>query len=703
MKQNITIKFRVTFQPSWVLARRDSRMLPVDRTVSQIKEKLAGEITRSNLTECEGTLTAKDAASAEKELNALIAEAFGIAPEDSCFTVSVEEQTAAMPEPPKTEAPQEQTAPEAPAAGSKRAFASTAAAAVAGSNAPEAAAPKAQDASAVGQIMEKIRGLIGAAEFKVLAEECVKIAPLLRESDTLDAFTRRCYLFSANAGCGMSEYLQLFAELIEAEGLFQFRKTKAMPGITPPKKVVEIILPAPGVDENAAENFEKFLHNNEGALVCIDISSWMNKADDPTFRDLLRLTEIAAGKTLISFRVPFVEHNVLRNLHKQLNDQLFVRDITIVPFDAAELEQYGRKLLEEKQFTVEDGAWELFRLRMDEEKNDGRFYGFHTVRKTVLEMLYLKQLSDAGRGTPDRLIRRSDITELYSGEMAEEKSAEEMMNELIGMDAIRERMLSIVHQITTSLESETLEAPCIHMRFLGNPGTGKTTVARIIGKLLREKGVLRNGGFVERHSRELCGRYIGETAPKTAAICRDAYGSVLFIDEAYSLYRGDGASRKDYGLEAIDTLIAEMENHRSDMVVIMAGYKDDMETLMDANAGLKSRMPFEIFFPNYSREQLADIYMLMARKSFVCSEEFEKAVRDYFNKLDQTVLDAKDFSNARFVRNLYERTWGKAVLRCQLSGVTCKELKVEDLALALSDQEFQHIMDNHKTKPIGFA
>ena len=113
----------------------------------------------------------------------------------------------------------------------------------------------------------------------------------------------------------------------------------------------------------------------------------------------------------------------------------------------------------------------------------------------------------------------------------------------------------------------------------------------------------------------MVGAYVGQTAPKTAAICRDAYGSVLFIDESYALYSGTEDS-KDYGSEALTTLIAEMENHRDDMVVIMAGYTDEMAELMKGNTGLRSRMPYLIEFPNYTKEQLTQIYMKFARKNF---------------------------------------------------------------------------------------
>ena len=257
----------------------------------------------------------------------------------------------------------------------------------------------------------------------------------------------------------------------------------------------------------------------------------------------------------------------------------------------------------------------------------------------------------------------------------------------MGSEEVKKRIDEIVAQIELSLKSSSSERPCIHMRFVGNPGTGKTTVARIIGRILKEKGVLRVGNFYEYAGRDFCGRYVGETAPKTASICRDAYGSVLFIDEAYSLYRGEG-SDYDYGREAIDTLIAEMENHRSDFVVIMAGYTDDMNRLMDGNAGLASRMPYTIEFPNFTREQLYDIFVSMVNGRFRSDEQLFDAARAYFTGLPDEMLAAKEFSNARFVRNLFERTWAKAAMRSQLDGKAEVVLTKEDFEHASADKEF---------------
>lgn len=544
-------------------------------------------------------------------------------------------------------------------------------------------------------VLEKIDELIGAEEFKHLAHECAQIAPRLKKYNAIDAFVHRSYLFSINDGNGLSTYLQLFAELLEETELFRFSSYE---------KVIEerIHLQRKGEDGHFS-TIRSHLHgySQKGKIMCIDISEWMTKSKEPAFRDFLAELNNYTDDFIFVFRIPFVEKEILERIKRNIADVLFVETVSFAPFTKNELQMCAKDILNKRGFTIEDKAWEIFETRIIEEKSDGRFYGINTIIKIVREMIYRKQLDNAIHDVDDFVIKASEIEGLAPSYNVDVKRGLELLDDLVGMEQIKERVSEIITQIEISTQDNLVERPCIHMRFVGNPGTGKTTVARIIGQILKDKKVLRNGSFFEYSGRDFCGRYVGETAPKTAAMCRDAYGSVLFIDEAYSLYYEDRNSNTDYGREAIDTLIAEMENHRSDLVVIMAGYPEEMDHLMTANVGLESRMPYVIEFPNYSREQLFVIYMNMAKKRFVYDVDFERTVKEYFSNLSEEAITAKEFSNARFVRNLFERTWGKAAMRSQLHKIECNKLTKEDFLMASAEKEFNRTLEK-QNKSFGF-
>ncbi|MBQ8959961.1 MAG: AAA family ATPase [Ruminococcus sp.] len=676
MDHTINAAFRIKFDPAWVLSKRGDSVLPVERVIAAVEKELGAKITSKSLTECQGTLVVPpDLDLVEDRLEDIVRELYSLS-DDKNFSVIVEEVKA-----------------DGPAPADERETASS----IEGSASPQkkeepAQPPKPGKTSAI----ERIRSLIGASAFKELAEETVKIAPVVRKYGTFETVTGRCCLISVNDGCGLSTYLELYADLLEELELFRIEsKVRIAEVRLPPKK-------GDGVGEALKNVKEALAVNSKSRVVCVDISEWMTGADDIDFRKFLTLCAGSAGHHVVFFRVPFVERTVLEDLRQDLNDMVFVRSLSLVPFDPEEIDLFADKILAENGFTMDDEAREIFRERIAEEKNDGRFYGIKTVKKVVREMLYRMQLSEAETGIGGSCITKDQITGLSQNESTMGLSGMEMLDQLVGMDSIKDQVLQIVAQIVAHSTNESLEAPCIHMRFVGDPGTGKTTVARIVGKILREKGILRNGSFLEHSGRDLCGRFVGETAPRTAAMCRDAYGSVLFIDEAYSLYRDDSFSNADYGREALDTLIAEMENHRSDLVVIMAGYPQEMEDLMKANPGLASRMPYKVEFPDYTRDQLSEIFLSMARKSFTLEAGFEEAVRSYFDSLSSELMDRKDFSNARYVRNLFERTWAKAALRCQMLDVPCTTLTAEDFSLSSGEKDFQLVNDKKKSRTIGF-
>ena len=531
-----------------------------------------------------------------------------------------------------------------------------------------------------GDALQKINALVGAAEFRSLAKEISDIAAEIKRTGTYEVFFNQCYLFSIGEGRGLTTYLTLLAQLIGELGLC---KMSADP-------VREEKL---GPFREEMEPFEDAMRalgkgdKKSVKLLCIDISEWMDKTDDRYFKQFLRIVEKHSEEFIVVFRVPFVDKDILAEIRFSLNDLLNVRALSFPPFNRNEIKEFAEHELDRLKFSLTKTAWDCFFERISEEKSDGKFYGINTIKKVVKELVYCKQLQNARAKKTDTVIGKNEAKYICSGVDDPKLSGFEMLSKLVGSESIKKRIEEIVAQIDLSLRDSSMERPCIHMRFVGNPGTGKTTVARIIGKILKEKGVLRIGNFYEYAGRDLCGRYVGETAPKTASICRDAYGSVLFIDEAYSLYRGDDNSR-DYGREALDTLIAEMENHRNDFVVIMAGYTDDMDKLMEGNMGLASRMPYTIEFPNFTREQLYLIFESMVKGRFKSDKQLLAAAHAYFYVLPDEIIQAKEFSNARFVRNLFERTWAKAAMRCQLNGRQNIVLTKDDFEHASADKEF---------------
>lgn len=525
--------------------------------------------------------------------------------------------------------------------------------------------------------------LIGAAEFKALIRELADVGPLVNDALT-EVMVGRSYVFSIEDGHGLSTYLEMLGTALAPV----VKAGKTM-------KVFEHTLPLVGAKQGEMEElrgkiasvlndpFSRAVRD----IVCFDISEWMGSIDSGLFRKCLdAIVEANLSGNIIVFRVPYVDKGVLARVCYAINDRMGVKAVSFPPFSQDELAEYARREFERLGFALADDAKQAFFEKLREEKSDGRFYGLRTVTKVVREMIYNRLVTMAKTGQKENVVNAAEAAMSLFKKPDDGKSAQEELDAMIGCENIKRQIKEIVAQILSAQKSKSKKRPCIHMRFVGSPGTGKTTIARILGKLLKEKGVLRIGEFYEHGARDLCGRYIGETSPKTSQICRDAYGSVLFLDEAYSLSVRD--SDKDFGREAIDTLIAEMENHRDDFVVIMAGYTDEMEELMDLNPGLRSRMPYKIEFHNYSRKELFEIFKLMATSAFKCDKEMLAAAKEFFDGLSEGFITAKEFSNGRYVRNLFERTWAKAALRWQMSGCDDQILTKEDFDKAKAENEF---------------
>lgn len=231
---------------------------------------------------------------------------------------------------------------------------------------------------------------------------------------------------------------------------------------------------------------------------------------------------------------------------------------------------------------------------------------------------------------------------------------EKKLSSYIGLDEIKSLIKELYAWIYVNERRKEfgLRAPkqVLHMIFKGNPGTGKTTVARIIASFLHEMNVLTKGHFLEMERADLVGEYIGHTAQKTREVLKQAQGGVLFIDEAYSLSRG---GEKDFGKEAIDTLVKGMEDHSNEFVLIIAGYSKEMDFFLSLNPGLPSRFPISITFPNYSVEELMEMLIGMAKeRDYVIAEDALLVCKEHIRKIASEV--PKTFSNGRYIRNLIE-------------------------------------------------
>ncbi len=281
-----------------------------------------------------------------------------------------------------------------------------------------------------------------------------------------------------------------------------------------------------------------------------------------------------------------------------------------------------------------------------------------------------------------------------------EGKAADTLNEMIGLGCVKrviEESVSYYKLQKVYRERHiVLNAPARSMVFTGNPGTAKTTVARLTAKIFKENGLIESGNIVEVGRADLVGKYVGWTATIVKDAFKRAKGSVLFIDEAYSLVDDrDGL----YGDEAINTIVQEMENHRDDTIVIFAGYPDKMDAFLKKNPGLRSRIAFHVDFPDYTPDELLDILRLMAKtQSMKLDRDAEKAALSIFRK----AVQIPDFGNGRFARNVLEQAQMRLSMR--LTSQNTGTLTFEQLTTLCAEDFIMPVMcsDTPERRVIGF-
>lgn len=328
--------------------------------------------------------------------------------------------------------------------------------------------------------------------------------------------------------------------------------------------------------------------------------------------------------------------------------------------------------------------------------------GIYTIRELQkMNREDLMKVRNLNQKSLEEIIKKLALMGLTLQGEQELPSSSDMLCELIGLKDVKEQVRKIEAFARLKKDMEALgkaSVPVVlNMEFVGNPGTAKTTVARILAGIFKEIGILSSNQIVETGRADLVAGYIGQTAINVKEVFRKARGKLLFIDEAYSL---ESDSPRDFGYEAINTIVQEMENSRNDTVVVFAGYPDKMKSFFSMNPGLRSRVPFRISFPDYSADEMAQIVRLEAEKRgfSICPQALEKA-----GSLCKEAKRRSDTGNGRFCRNLVENAILGYALRVYGKGA---EDTVKDFTLAEEDfslpDNVDDIQETKKTAPIGF-
>ncbi len=546
--------------------------------------------------------------------------------------------------------------------------------------------------------------LVYSPEVMNYMEELRQVASSLEKVGALEQFFEKSLMVFMNEGWGYREFLEQIAE-----------ELAPYYGVT--KDDVHFQQYPEGVDKGI-ESWMRCARSSRAladsvktcgtfGIVSCDLSVVLDNFSSADFIKVLQQIVKNTKRILVVFHLPYMEEEEANQFTNQFAEWFSLRQLVIPPISMEEMKVYIKESLCKRGFVLEEDADIVLQEWIYEKKNFIEEDGYIVLEQMVGELIYQNALMNTYEndvGDTVIPIKARDIQEVMS-KRAEHRDAYELLNELVGMSEIKGKVKEIVAQVKLQKEMEAqgknIGKPSMHMLFYGNPGTGKTTLARIVGEIYKQEGLLRFGKFHETTGNYFVEGLVADIMKKTRGACKEARGSVLFVDEAYGM--AVGHSKGNTADDILPIFVSEMENHRDDMCIIFAGYEDEMEQFLKLNSGLKSRFPHILRFPNYSREELENIFFQMTEKSFTYEAEMKETLREYLDSISSVSYDSKEFSNARFIRNLYERVWGKAAYRLSFGEDKELILKDEDMKAALEEEMFASMVEEKTEKHIGFV
>lgn len=550
-------------------------------------------------------------------------------------------------------------------------------------------APKEENTREVEEILNDINGLVGLADVKDNVKEILKYIEFSRKINT-EGFANLNMIFKGNSGTGKTTVARLFAELFYKLGFIKQNKIIEVTskdligthlGETAPKTQAAIETALDGVlfiDEAYTIMASKGGGTSNYPAECI---ATISKAME-TYKD--RLIVIFAGYTK--------EMNEFINANQGLMSRIGY-ELEFPDFSKAELMQIFYDEVNGNEFTLEDGVSAKIEKIIMKNKI-GRNFGNARFVINLFDRLVMTHAANCNDDCNLKIITNYDVEVFEATKKDRERGIDDILsdlNSLIGLAKVKDTIHGFVSVIELNRKLGRTPDFNMHMIFKGNAGTGKTTVARLLAEIYYNLGYIKRNKLVEVQSQDLIGEFLGQTGPKTQAVIESALDGVLFIDEAYSIMEHSGTNAS-YSAECVATLLKAMEDYQGRLIIIFAGYTEEMKKFRDLNPGLKSRIGYEIDFEDYSQEELLQIFDKKVNDKGFRADDMARTKVD---RILKKARDVENFGNGRFVENTVQ----KIIIE---HAKKTRDVTDYDRLITFTEEDIPEITAEESRKRIGF-